>query len=249
MTKDAPRAGSPAERLWSRARTFLELPYLVVAVLLLVAIVVLGDEIGRHIHVIDAWIRDLGPWGVVVFVLLYAVFSSMFVPDLLFGIMAGATFGFGRGLLAVAAGSLLGAALQYALARRLLKHRIEHALRDRPAFTAILAAVRGDELRLQALIRLTPLNRAFTSYTLGAAGVGFARFELACLALLPSLCLEVYSGVAGRHLAHVAGESSDALALHDAMLVVGLAVAIAVVAVLSRTARRALDAAAARSSA
>jgi uncharacterized membrane protein YdjX (TVP38/TMEM64 family) len=230
--------------LWARARIETVLTSVVVGGALAAGILVLGDELGRHLDHLEAAIAGLGSWGLPVFVLLYAMLTSLFVPDLLLGIVAGASFGFTRGLAMAAAGTLGGASLQYALSRHLLKPTIDRFVLSRPALAAIQLAVRQEELRLQLLIRLTPLNRALTSYVLGAVGVGFGRFAAACVALLPSLCLEVSLGCAGRHLARIAGRPAHTVFLHDILLFAGLVVAVVVMVVVSRTARRAVEAAA-----
>jgi uncharacterized membrane protein YdjX (TVP38/TMEM64 family) len=138
-------------------------------------------------------------------------------------------------------GSLGGSTLQYVLGRRLFTRSVDSFLVSQPALAAVLTAVRQRPLRLQLLIRLTPLNSAVTSYALGAIGVGFSRFAVACLALLPSLSLEVYFGYAGKHLARMAGRPGRSLGLHDLMLMAGLVVAIATMIVVSMTARKALE--------
>jgi len=234
--------GESLRRLWRRqSRTTVAL-YALAMVGFVAAIVVLGEEFTRHLDGIERFMAELGPMAIPAFVLLSMVLSSVFVPDLLLSVVAGVTFGFAKGLLAVLLGVLAGAALQYALARFLLTQRVERALHVRPAIAAIFGAVRQDELRLQLLVRLTPMNRALTSYLLGAMGVRFGRFELACLALLPSLALEVYVGIAGRHLAGMAGRGGHGVLLHDVALAVGLVVSIVVMAAISRRARRAVDA-------
>jgi len=227
--------------LWKfeRAETFLT--YGFVAVLILVVIAFVGDEAAGHINAFEAWINDMGPSAVAVFVLLCVVLISVFVPDSLIGIVAGATFGFGVGIVVVIVCNLLAAALQFALARRLLKPLIDRLLAKRPALAATQAAVLKQEFRLQLLIRLTPLNRAVTSYVLGAAGVRFTGFMAACVGLLPSLFIEVYFGYAGKHLAQVAGASSHGTELKDVVMVVGLLVAIAVMVMVSRVARKAVE--------
>jgi uncharacterized membrane protein YdjX (TVP38/TMEM64 family) len=232
-----------AKTPWARARVETIVSYVVAGGTLVAGILILGDEIGRHIDHLEAWIAGLGPWAPVVFMVLYAVLGSLFVPDVLLSIVAGASLGFTRGVAVAAAGIFGGAALQYALSRRLLKRGIDRFLASRPALAAIQVAVRQQELRLQLLIRLTPLNRALTSYMLGAVGVGFTRFAAACVALLPSLCLEVYFGYAGKHLAKIASRPEHLVFLHGAMLIAGLVVAIAVMVVVSSVARRAVEAA------
>ena len=215
--------------------------YVVAGAALIAAIVILGDEIGHHIASFEAWIESQGSWAMVLFVLLYAILSSAFFPETLLGIVAGASFGFTRGLALVACGNLAGMALQYFLASHRLQPVIDRALASRPSLAAIQSAVLQQQLRLQLLIRLTPINRAMTSYVLGAAGVSFSRFMLAGMAILPNLCLEVYFGYAGKHLAKVAGQSGHTATLHDAALFVGLVFAIIALVSVSRMARRAVD--------
>jgi uncharacterized membrane protein YdjX (TVP38/TMEM64 family) len=234
-----------AKTLWHTARIETIFSSVIAGGTLVAGIIFLGDEIDRHIDGFEAWIVGLGPWASAAFALLYAVLGSIFVPDILLGIVAGASFGLARGLAVVAAGSVGGAALQYALSRRLLKPAVDSFLVSRPALAAVQAAVRQQEFKLQLLIRLTPLNRALTSYVLGATGVGFGRFLVACVALLPSLCLEVYVGYAGKHLARMTTQPGHPVALHDTLLIAGLVMAIAAMLVVSRTARRAFEVAAA----
>ena len=234
---------NPSPSLWKRARAEAVLPYVVTGVALITGVVFLGEEIGHHIRNVQGWVGGLGPWAFAVFALLYALLSSVFVPDTLVGIIVGSTFGFSRGLMVAMCGSVVGAILQYALSRRLFKPAIDRLLIAKPTLAATQAAVLTQELRLQLLIRLTPLNRALTSYVLGAAGVRFGRFVLALAALLPHLCLEVYFGYAGSHLAKVASRPRHTVVLHDIVLVVGLVVAVAVMVLVSRAARRAVEAA------
>lgn len=241
---------SPAPRvpMTRGERLALLLPYLIGLILVAAAVWVAGEEIHRHIRDFDGWIASLGPWAIVVFVLLYAVLTSLFVPDLLLGFAAGASFGLSQGILAAAGGSLLGAMLQFALAHRLLKRPIERLVARRPAMPGVLRAVKHDELKLQLLIRLTPINRAFTSYMLGAIGVRFGWFVLACVAIVPSLAIEVSTGVAGKHFTAMAARSAHGISTHDVFIVVGLLTALAVVVSVSHIARRALEDAAARES-
>jgi uncharacterized membrane protein YdjX (TVP38/TMEM64 family) len=98
--------------LWRAARVETILSCVVAGRTLAAAVLFLGDEIGRHIDGFEAWIVGLGPLAPAAFVLLYVVLSSIFVPDILLGIIAGTSFGFTRGLATAMAGSLGGATLQ-----------------------------------------------------------------------------------------------------------------------------------------
>jgi uncharacterized membrane protein YdjX (TVP38/TMEM64 family) len=90
------------------------------------------------------------------------------------------------------------------------------------------------------LLRLTPLNPATLSYLLGAAGVRFSGFLTACLALTPSLFIEVYFGNVGKHVARMAGHDARTVYLHDLAILGSLAACVIVVVIVSRMARKAV---------
>jgi uncharacterized membrane protein YdjX (TVP38/TMEM64 family) len=224
----------------ARAQSRAVLPFVAALVLLLSSAAFLGREIERHMVGIEAWTAALGPWAVLGFVGLFAIATSLLVPESLLSMAAGAVFGLGSGLAVALAGSLLAGALQYALARRLLRARIERALAARPPLAALQRAVLHDELRLQALLRLAPLNPATISYALGAAGVRFPGFVLTSLAVAPHLFVEVYFGHVGVHVARSLGSGASTRRLQDLAILAGLAAGVAAVMLLSRMAREAL---------
>jgi len=249
MMTIAPKPNNSAEnpelidrvrRLLARAYSRAALPYVAVGLLLIVAIVFGGREIEHHINAIESWITELGPWGVLAFIGLFTLATSLLLPDTVLCIIAGALFGLYWGVAAVLAGSLLAGAMQFAHSQKLLRARIQRALAARPSLVAIQRAVGRDEFRLQVLLRLTPLNPATISYLLGAAGVRFSGFMIACLALTPNLAIEVYFGHVGKHAARLVGSDARTAHLHNLAIIGGLAVCIAVMVLVSKMARKAV---------
>jgi len=249
MMTIAPKQNNSAEnpelidrvrRLLARVYSRAALPYVAVGLLLIVAIVFGGREIEHHINAIESWITELGPWGVLAFIGLFTLATSLLLPDTVLCIIAGALFGLYWGVAAVLAGSLLAGAMQFALSQKLLRARIQRALAARPSLVAIQRAVGRDEFRLQVLLRLTPLNPATISYLLGAAGVRFSGFMIACLALTPNLAIEVYFGHVGKHAARLVGSDARTAHLYNLAIIGGLAVCIAVMVLVSKMARKAV---------
>jgi uncharacterized membrane protein YdjX (TVP38/TMEM64 family) len=232
--------GDAVRSLFARAFSRATLPYLATGVLLLIAVIVIGQEIEQHVAVIEQTMQTLGVWGAIAFVALYAVLTSCLVPDTVLCIIAGALFGFGWGVGVSVAGGLLAAVLQFSLARKTLRPPIQRSVAGRPALAAIQRAVIRDELRLQVLLRLTPLSPATISYLLGAAGVRFSGFLVACFAMTPYLFLEVYFGHAGTRMARIAGGDVKSGRLYALALLAGLAVLVLVMVRISRTARKAV---------
>jgi uncharacterized membrane protein YdjX (TVP38/TMEM64 family) len=213
-------------------------PYILMALAIATAVVVLGREINHHIAAIESWVTGHGPWAPVLFVVLYVALTCVFVPDSILAAAAGALFGLLVGTLVVAAACLLAAALQYALAHRVLRAPVAKARERWPALAAIDRAVRGQDARFQFLIRLTPLNPTACNYLFGAAGVPFSGYLFAALGLLPAAFVEVYFGYAGKHIASLAGRGASPL--HDAAVFVGLGLCVAALMLVSRVARRAI---------
>ena len=231
-------AGDPVRRFFARAGSRTVIIYLVVGLLVLVAIVAGGREIEHHINAIESFMAKLGPLGVLAFVGLFVLATSFLLPDTVLCIIAGALFGLFWGVAAVLAGSVTAAMIQFALSHKLMRGRIQRTLAARPTLLAIQRAVRRNEFRLQLLLRLTPLNPATISYLLGAAGVRFSGFLLACLALIPNLVIEVYFGYVGRHAARLAVSNARTDHLHDLVIFGGLAACVAVVVLVSRMAHK-----------
>jgi len=228
-------------RLIGRAVSGAVLPYLLLGGLTVAAVIVLGRDIEHHIAAIETWVEAQGPRGRIVFALFFVATTSALIPESILSMIAGALFGPIEGLSVVVAASLVAAALQYGLARGLFRARIERWLGARPPLVAIRQAVLRDEVRLQTLLRLTPLSPASQNYAMGAAGVRFPGFLLASLATTPQFLLEVYFGYAGKHVARIAGRSARAIIIHDVVVVGGLAACLLTVLLLSRLARRAVE--------
>jgi uncharacterized membrane protein YdjX (TVP38/TMEM64 family) len=214
---------------------------LVLAIFGIVAVVILlGHEAERHLHAIESWIADLGPWGRLAFVGLLVVGSTVLIPESLFGLAAGALFGLVWGTGLILAGNIIAATLQYTLARRLLHGPIQNALEKRPLLRAIQGAVMRNEIRLQVLLRLTPLNPALVSYLLGAAGVRYVGFILSTLVLASHFVIEVYLGHAGKQLLANGFTHAEGGWQHNLLIYGGAAVGLIAVVIVSKAAHRAV---------
>ncbi len=228
---------------WERIDNWRVLRWAFVAVGAVV-ILALGHELHRHLQAIEAWVRSLGAWGPLAFVAIYVACTILLVPDSVFGVAAGLLFGLPLGTLVILAGTVLGALVEFPLAHHLFRAPVERFVTHRPALAAIRRAVARGDARLQAMIRLTPINRAVLSYVLASSGVRLGGYLAACLAHLPSIALEVWAGHAGHHLIELRGIGHARLE-HELIVFGGLLVAVGGMFVVSRAARRAVERAAA----
>ncbi len=212
----------------------------VVAVVVIVLIVTLGRDVHRHIVDLEQWIESLGVWGPVVFTAMFIALTMVFMPDSLLAILAGMAFGLPVGVATVLIGGVVACSLQYLLARNVLRGRVQRLIDGKSRLAALERAVRRQEVRLQLLMRLTPMSPTLASYVLGACSVRFGGFVVALAGLFPSYIVQVYIGVAGTHVATMTGRSHADIVLHDVVMIGGLLTSLVVLVLITRMAVRAL---------
>lgn len=212
----------------------------VLGALLIVGAVLLGRDFGHHLPAIEESIASHGIWGYVMFVGAVVVFTSVFVPDTVFAVMAGVLFGVFWGTVLTMVACLLTATLDFGLGRLFFQQMVRDWLARKPQFAAIERAVNREGFRFQFLLRLTPINPVTVSYVLGATNTRYPPFLVACLGLVPSLFVEVYFGYVAKHVAKISGKAHEHSALHSAVTIAGLLLCVALLVYIVHVARRAL---------
>jgi len=213
-----------------------------VLVVLLAVLAVAARQLGGYVPAFAAWVDGLGYWGPVVFILGYAAAVVAFVPGSLLTLTAGAIFGLGAGVVYVFVAAVLGSGLAFLVARYLARGAIEQRLAGNARFAAIDRAVGREGLKIVFLLRLCPIFPFnLLNYALGLTQVSFRDYLLAAVGMLPGTVLYVYYGKLAGDVATLAGGAQVERGWeYYAVLALGLAATVAVVAVVTRTARRAL---------
>jgi uncharacterized membrane protein YdjX (TVP38/TMEM64 family) len=224
------------------ARRFSAGRLLLIAVLL-AALVAGGRWAGARLPAFAAWIEGIGPWGPVVFIAAYAAGTLAFAPGSLLTLAAGAIFGLARGVLYTFIAATLGASGAFLVARYLARPAIERRLAAHPRFAAIDRAVARQGRRIVFLLRLSPVFPFnLLNYALGLTRVRFVDYLIASLGMIPGTLLYVYYGkVAGDVATLAAGGTVGRGPGYYALLGVGLLATVVVTALITRTARRALQ--------
>ena len=103
-------------------------------------------------------IAELGAWGPILFVALYAVVAiPPGAPAFLLTVAAGALFGVWWGTTLVFIGASLGASAAYAVSVRVSRTRMMGWMDRDPRVSAVRGAVAGEGAWVQFLLRLSPL--------------------------------------------------------------------------------------------
>lgn len=187
-------------------------------------------------------IQALGFWGYGVFVLVYALFTVLFVPGFILTVGAGAVFGLLPGFLAVSVASTLGAALAFLLGRFVARGWVAGKVRGNPRFEAIDNAVAHNGSKIVFLTRLSPVFPFnLLNYAYGLTGIPFWRYVLASwVGMMPGTLLYVYVGALAGTVAKATTDAPEAGGFETVLRVVGFVATLAVTLYVTRIARRAL---------
>jgi uncharacterized membrane protein YdjX (TVP38/TMEM64 family) len=187
-------------------------------------------------------IADLGPWGPVLFILLYVAAAITLAPAFFLTVAAGALFGVWRGSIIVFIGASLGASAVWAVGLPLSRSRLmARVTRDRRV-AAVREAVAGEGAWLMFLLRLSPLVPFnILNYALALSGVRYSDFAIALVGMIPAIVMYTYYGkVVGDVAALAAGVSAPRGPEYWALLALGLVAIVVSTTMITRAARRAV---------
>lgn len=141
-----------------------------------------------------------GPWGGVLFYLLFVACVVFFVPVSPLIMVAGTVYGFGKGYLLVSAAALTAVVVSYALGKRLWLKRVEKLRHRNPRYEAVFAAITKHGGFLVFLIRLNPfLPFSLINYLFTIPKLDYRRYLLSSfLGMSPDILFYLYVGRMGK---------------------------------------------------
>lgn len=171
---------------------------------------------------LDAWLSESGIWAPVIFVMLYAAGTIIFLPGSLFALTAGALFGPVWGSVFNLLGATIGAGIAFLIARHVASDWVARKAAGR--LKRLISGVEAEGWRFVAFVRLVPLFPFnLTNYAFGLTRIGFIPYIVTSLVcMVPGAVAYTWLGHAGREA--VAGDIS---AVKYGLLAIGLMAAIA----------------------
>ena len=208
--------------------------------LLLALVMIAGIIAMRELPVIE-WVKSFGAWarqfgiaGALIYGVVFGLVSILIAPCLPLTIIAGFTFGWFNGVVAVMLGIAIGAAFGFLFARYAARGAIADKIASNARFNAIDNAIAKDGWKIVGLLRMCPVPFGITNYLYGLTAIDFWRYMAATMVgMLPATICFVYLGAFGK-------ETLDG-PRHPVQYVLGaltLVAMIAVVFILGRIARR-----------
>lgn len=154
---------------------------------LLLAIAVGGRLLGasERLWALRQWLTTLGPWGVLVFILIYIIAVVAIVPGDLITMTAGAIFGSVLGVVVVSIGPTAGASLAFLISRYCARDAVVRWLGGNEKFQKLDRLTAEHGAIIVALTRLIP----FFPFNLLNYGFGLTRVPFWTFLFWSWLCM------------------------------------------------------------
>jgi uncharacterized membrane protein YdjX (TVP38/TMEM64 family) len=187
-------------------------------------------------------LQSYGWWGVWAYALALVVLQMALVPLAVFGIAAGAIFGFWKGVIAITIGTNVGAIVNFLISRYLARGTVTRYLAHHEKFRLIDAAIGREGGKIVALLRVCPLPFGLANYCYGLTAVRFGPYTLATfLAIIPANCFFVWLGASAQEsLAALTGAGRPRHPGEYIFLGVGLIAGFCALSYVTRLAKAAL---------
>jgi uncharacterized membrane protein YdjX (TVP38/TMEM64 family) len=189
-----------------------------------------------------AAVHRLGPFGPLLFIVIYSAAVVVLIPASWMTMAGGAVFGILPAVAYALIAATIGSTAAFLIARYVARGFVARHLDAMPRFAAIDRAVSADARRIILLLRLSPVTPFnFLNYGLGLTAISAWDFVVGSLGMIPGAFMYAYAGnLAGQALA-VAGQAAvPRNTSYYAMLAAGLVATAAASTLVARAARQAL---------
>ena len=192
------------------------------------------------------WIQfhldQLGGWAVLGFAGIFVVVQLALFPAAPMAMAAGFFFGFGRGWLALTLGCVIGATLNFFIARHFARGWVQRKFGGNEKFRLIDRAIEREGWKIVGLLRFVPIPFGFANYSYGLTRVHYVPYILATFfATIPANSLLVWIGATSQgELATVLGKGRARHPLEYALLAVGIVAFAVALRYLTKIARNAV---------
>ena len=189
--------------------------------------------IAEWIAVFQTWVKELGPLGWIVFVIVYAVSTFLLIPGSFLTLAAGVIWGL-YGFPIVVLGACTASCASFLAARYMFHDMVQSKVAQYPKFNAVNQAIGEEGWKVVGLLRLSPaLPFSLQNWFLGITPVGFMPSQIATfIGILPGTLLYIWIGSLGGDVA--TGETGTAKLV---VLSVGLLATLWVTVIVTKKAR------------
>ncbi|NEQ75397.1 MAG: TVP38/TMEM64 family protein [Okeania sp. SIO2D1] len=189
------------------------------------------------------WIKTIGPWGPIAFIIIYILATVFFLPGSLLTLGAGLLFGPIFGSIYVSISSTIGATCAFLVGRYLARGWVSKQIEGNENFKAIDEAVADEGWKIVGLTRLSPIFPFnLLNYAFGVTQVSLRDYFFASwIGMMPGTVMYVYLGSLAGSLATLGTEGGTRTTAEWILYGIGLIATVAVTVYVTKIARKALQ--------
>jgi len=160
-------------------------------------VIVLVNYTALDSATVDAWVKDAGLIGPILFIVSYAIGTVLLIPGPLFLLVGGALYGPIYGTFYCLTGVMIGSAMAFLIARFIASDWLEEKIGGR--LKRLKEGVEKEGWRFVAFLRLVPVFPSIViNYALGLTRIKFSHyFFISYICKIPTVAAYVYVGHAG----------------------------------------------------
>ena len=174
------------------------------------------------INAIQSWLDSAGIFAPLIFILVYALATVLFLPGSVITLAGGALFGPVLGTLYNLTGATLGATLAFLLSRYLAADWVRKKVHGK--IDQLITGVEQEDWKFIAFVRLVPLFPFnMLNYALGLTRISLFKYIVASFVfMLPGGLAYTYLGYLGREAASGSGSLIQKVLIGIALLATAL---------------------------
>lgn len=199
-------------------------------------------NINGFLQGILVWIKDLGLFGVLAFIVIYNFATVLFIPGSLLTLGGGALYGMFWGVVYVFIASTLGATIAFLIGRYFARGWVSQKFRNNLVFRAVDAAIAKEGFKIVFLARLSPIFPFnMLNYIFGITRVALKDYILGSIGMIPATIMYVYLGSLAVDISMISTQSlTESNAMQWTIRIVGLIATVLMSAYIAYLARRTL---------
>jgi uncharacterized membrane protein YdjX (TVP38/TMEM64 family) len=210
------------------------------SIAIIISIIFIGYWLESHIALIEASLKELGPWAGIGFIALFIMLTPFFFSVDVLCVIAGALFTLNEAIVYVMIATMLAAAVIFYLGRYVAREKAQMLLQRHPKLDMCSELIDENGFKVMFLLRLLPIPFALLSYVFAISRTSFLPYWIATTGLFLYNTALVYFGYLASHFSDQLAQGGNYEGPHNILLFGGIFVCILVILIISKIAKHQL---------
>ncbi|OQK17931.1 hypothetical protein AU255_08740 [Methyloprofundus sedimenti] len=211
------------------------------SIVVIISVIFIGYWLENHIALIEAGLKELGPWASVGFIALFIVLTPFFFSVDVLCVIAGTLFTLSDAIVYVMIATMLASAVIFYLGRYVVREKAQKLLQQHPKLNMLNQIIDENGFKVIFLLRLLPIPFALLSYVFSISRIRFLPYWIATTGLFIYNTALVYFGYLAGHFSDQLVKGASYEGPHNVLLFGGVFACALVIFIISKVAKHQLS--------